>query len=84
MPKGSAQERVDNIRREGAAVKVTELNYDDTVRLLAKDAQQNGWVVIQDTAWPEYEEIPLWIMQGYSTMAEEALEKIPIAPTHGW
>jgi len=82
MPKGSVQERVDNIKHEGATVKVTELNYDDTVRLLAKDAKQNGWVVIQDTAWPEYEEIPLWIMQGYSTMAEEALEKMPIAPTH--
>jgi diaminopropionate ammonia-lyase len=82
MPKGSAQERVDNIRHEGAIVNVTDLNYDDTVRLLAKDAEKNGWVVIQDTAWPGYEKIPLWIMQGYSTMADEALGKMPIDPTH--
>lgn len=82
MPKGSVQARVDAIRHEGATVKVTDLNYDDTVRLLAEDASSKGWVIIQDTAWPNYEQIPLWIMQGYSTMADEALDKIPLTPTH--
>ncbi|MDD4319923.1 MAG: diaminopropionate ammonia-lyase [Acidaminococcaceae bacterium] len=82
MPKGSVQARVDAIKHEGATVKVTDLNYDDTVRLLAEDANTNGWVIIQDTAWPHYEQIPLWIMQGYSTMAAEALDKIPLIPTH--
>ena len=82
MPKGSAQVRVDAIRHEGAKVVVTDLNYDDTVRLLAKDASDNKWVIIQDTAWKGYEQVPLWIMQGYSTMATEALDKMPLAPTH--
>ena len=82
MPKGSAQVRVDAIRHEGAKVVVTDLNYDDTVRLLAKDASDNKWVIIQDTAWDGYEQVPLWIMQGYSTMAAEALDKMPLAPTH--
>ena len=41
MPKGSVQVRVDAIRHEGAKVLVTDLNYDDTVRLLAKDASDN-------------------------------------------
>ena len=82
MPKGSAQVRVDAIRHEGAKVVVTDLNYDDTVRLLAKDASDNKWVIIQDTAWKGYEQEPLWIMQGYSTMATEALDKMPLAPTH--
>ena len=82
MPQGAAKERVDAIRREGAEVRVTTMNYDDTVRLLARDAKNNDWVVVQDTAWPGYEEIPLWIMQGYTTMAEEALSKMPEQPTH--
>ena len=82
MPKGSVQVRVDAIRHEGAKVVVTDLNYDDTVRLLAKDASDNKWVIIQDTAWDGYEQVPLWIMQGYSTMAAEALDKMPLAPTH--
>ena len=31
-----------------------------------------GGVIVQDTAWDGYEEIPAWIMQGYGTMALEA------------
>ena len=31
-----------------------------------------GGVIVQDTAWEGYEEIPSWIMQGYGTMAMEA------------
>ena len=82
MPKGSAQTRVEAIAKEGAAVKITEFNYDDTVRMLVTDAADNGWTVVQDTAWPGYEEIPLWIMQGYTTMVGEALEAMPEPPTH--
>ena len=33
-------------------------------------------VVVQDTAWDGYEEIPSWIMQGYGTMAMEADEQL--------
>ncbi len=82
MPKGSAQARVEAIAKEGAAVKITESNYDDTVRMLVADAETNGWTVVQDTAWLGYEEIPLWIMQGYTTMVGEALEALPESPTH--
>lgn len=82
MPAGSTKERVDNITGEGATVKVTDRNYDETVRLLAKDAAANNWVVVQDTAWEDYTEIPLKIMQGYTTMVGEALDKLESAPTH--
>ena len=36
---------------------------------------ENG-VMVQDTAWEGYEEIPAWIMQGYGTMAMEANEQL--------
>jgi diaminopropionate ammonia-lyase len=29
-------------------------------------------MIIQDTAWPGYEEVPQWIVDGYSTLFEEA------------
>lgn len=58
MPKGSVSERVSNIRAQGAEVIVTDVNYDDTVRLVNALAQKNGWIVVQDTAWAGYEEIP--------------------------
>ena len=83
MPKGSAKSRFDNIAREGAQVTIEEVNYDDCVRMAAAEAArtENG-VVVQDTAWEGYEEIPSWIMQGYGTMAGEAAEQLGEKPTH--
>lgn len=83
MPKGSAKERLENIRKEGASADITAFNYDDTVRLASKMADENGYILTQDTAWEGYETIPLWIMQGYLTMAVEAYEQLDgVIPTH--
>ncbi|MCC1814310.1 pyridoxal-phosphate dependent enzyme, partial [Salmonella enterica subsp. enterica serovar Indiana] len=65
---------------------ITDLNYDDAVRLAHRMAQTKGWVLLQDTAWTGYEEIPTWIMQGYMTLAVEAYDQLaetnsPL-PTH--
>lgn len=83
LPKGAAQERVEAIEREGARAVVTEGNYDESVRLVAKHAKEKGWIVVQDTAWEGYEEIPHWIMQGYATLTKEIVEQIgETKPTH--
>ena len=85
MPKGTVPSRVDNIRSHGAVVEVTDLNYDDTVRLAGDMARSKGWHLIQDTAWEGYTDIPLWIMQGYMTMCTEAVEQMfaeGVRPTH--
>ncbi|WP_066320224.1 diaminopropionate ammonia-lyase [Bacillus sp. FJAT-29814] len=86
MPKGSSEIRLNNIRKEGAEAYITDLNYDDTVRLASQKAEENGWVLVQDTAWDGYEKIPTWIMQGYGTILDEAVEQIAEAgqdrPTH--
>ena len=77
MPKGSAKSRFDNIDKEGAKVTIEEVNYDDCVRMAAAEAAETKHgVVVQDTAWAGYEEIPAWIMQGYGTMANEAAEQL--------
>ena len=87
MPKGSAKMRFDNIAAEGAQVTIEEVNYDECVRIAAAEAARTEHgVVVQDTAWEGYEEIPGWIMQGYGTMAAEAAEQLRLAgilrPTH--
>lgn len=82
MPKGSALERLENIRAEGAEADIKDMNYDEAVRLAQKMAEEKGWVVVQDTAWEGYEDIPRWIMQGYTTMGHEIMEQIPEKPTH--
>ena len=82
MPRGSAPERLANIRAAGAEAEITTLNYDDTVRFAAKKAEEEGWILLQDTAWPGYETLPQYIMQGYTTMALEAVSQLGEKPTH--
>lgn len=83
MPKGSAAERLENIRKLGAVSDITEFYYDDTVRFAKQQAEENGWVLVQDTAWEGYETIPTYIMQGYLTMAAEAVQQLGgKKPTH--
>lgn len=87
MPKGTVQIRYDNIAKEGAQVTIEEVNYDACVRIAAKEASETEHgVIVQDTAWEGYEDIPAYIMQGYGTMAREAAEQFETAaggaPTH--
>ena len=86
MPKGSDSARVQNITATGAQCIVTELNYDATVELASELAEKNGWLLVQDTAWEGYEEIPRWIMQGYLSIATEIHEQLDQTgmepPTH--
>ena len=87
MPKGSVQIRFDNIAKEGAQVTIEDVNYDDCVRIAAKEAKETPHgVIVQDIAWEGYEDIPGYIMQGYGTMAHEAADQFLAAagqaPTH--
>lgn len=63
--------RVAALRSEGAFVTVTDADYDETVRRMAADAAAAGWTVVSDTAWGGYEQIPRWIMAGYTRILEE-------------
>jgi len=83
MPKGSAAPRIEAIREHGAAVEVIDGNYDDAVHLAAERAREPNWILVQDTAWEGYEDLPLRIIQGYLTIMDEALEQLnQEAPTH--
>lgn len=86
MPKGSSQIRLENIRSAGAESSITEFNYDDAVRFTLQQANRFGWIVVQDTAWEGYVEVPTWIMQGYTSLVAESLEQLSsqgiVKPTH--
>lgn len=78
--------RIRTIEGNGARVVVVDGNYDDAVRQVELDAQRNGWQIISDTSWEGYEDIPTWVMQGYSTMFSEVQEQLAAQglskPTH--
>jgi diaminopropionate ammonia-lyase len=70
-PSGPAPARVKAIELEGAKVIVVAGDYDAAVRAAGTAARDNGWVLVQDTAWDGYTQIPAWIMAGYVTMLRE-------------
>ena len=74
MPENTVPARIENIRSENAEVIIVDGNYDEAVRRCAADAEKHGWQIISDTSWPGYEEIPRWIMAGYTTMFREIHE----------
>jgi diaminopropionate ammonia-lyase len=84
--KATSQARIDAIKANGARVVVVDGTYDDAVRQVTQDAAANGWQVISDTSWEGYEDIPTWVMQGYTTLLNEAQEQLVaqgiVKPTH--
>lgn len=84
MPRGTARERLDNILALGADASITDLSYDEDVVLAAKHARENGWLLIQDTSWDGYEEVPARIMEGYTTIGFEIMQQLSgmPKPTH--
>ena len=82
LPKESTKARLEAIRNEGAHAEIKDMNYDATVKLSADLAKEKGYVIVQDTAWQGYEEIPLWIMQGYAAIAKEIADETKEVPTH--
>jgi diaminopropionate ammonia-lyase len=66
------------ITSEGAHAVELKLPYDDVVAAAAAYAlsKGEGVVLVQDTAWPGYEEVPQWIVDGYSTLFEETDEQL--------
>jgi diaminopropionate ammonia-lyase len=83
MPRGTTPARLKNVQNLGAEASIIDGNYDDAVRLAARHAACRQWLLIQDTSWPGYEEIPTRAMQGYLTMFAEAFDQLAgVTPTH--
>lgn len=70
VPSGTADARIDAIASEGARVVVADGGYDDAVALSAQEAGPRC-LVISDTSWPGYADVPRWVIEGYGTMFVE-------------
>ncbi|NDU74279.1 diaminopropionate ammonia-lyase [Actinomadura sp. DSM 109109] len=77
VPRGVHPEAVAAIRAEGAAVTEVPAPYDEAVRAAAGAAASDpSALLVQDTAWPGYERVPRWIVEGYSTLFAEIDEQL--------
>jgi diaminopropionate ammonia-lyase len=70
VPEDMVTARREAIAREGAEIIVVEGTYDDAVERSAAEEGERG-LVVSDMAWPGYEQIPSWVIEGYSTMLWE-------------
>jgi len=70
VPSAMVEARRAAIAGEGARVQVVDGTYDDAVEQAAALAGPDR-LVIQDTAWPGYETVPAWVIEGYATIGAE-------------
>jgi diaminopropionate ammonia-lyase len=70
VPAGTAQARIDAIASESARVEVVDGTYDDAIAASAALADADH-LVISDTSWDGYEDVPRAVIDGYSTMFHE-------------
>lgn len=72
IPAGLSRSAIDGIRGEGADLVETDSVYDDVVIAAAESTEGDPFdVLIQDTAWEGYMEVPQWIVDGYGTLFSE-------------
>ena len=70
---------------EAYAAKVIRItgNYDESVRQAAVDAELHGRVIISDTSYEGYTEVPANVALGYTVMLSETVEQLNgVIPTH--
>jgi diaminopropionate ammonia-lyase len=71
VPSGVHPVAIAAIAAEGAQVTEVATTYDQAVLLAAEAARAPSAALVQDTAWPGYEQVPSWIVEGYSTLFAE-------------
>ena len=70
------------LRDLGAEVVRAGSDYEGSMTAAIQAAEENGWILLSDTSWPGYFDIPHRLMEGYLIMAEEAARQMPEPPTH--
>jgi diaminopropionate ammonia-lyase len=67
----------------GAEVIRINGNYDESVRLADSEAKANGRIIVSDTSYEGYMEVPKDVALGYTVMLAEAVEQLDgDIPTH--
>lgn len=84
LPSNTPHHRLEAIEALGARTVSVDGSYDEAVAVAAREAERKGWLVVADTTYPGYENVPRHIMQGYTVIAGEVLEQLPpgLLPTH--
>lgn len=74
-------ERETAIAAYGAQIVRITGNYDESVEEAASLAEHNSWLVVSDTSYEGYQDIPRDVMQGYGTIPAEIIEELQAQST---
>ena len=77
-----SEDVADRLRARGARVLRAGRDYDASMRAVAADAQEQGWVLLSDSSWPGYVEVPAGVMEGYLAMGAEITDELERPATH--
>ncbi len=72
----------DRLRAQNAQVVRAGADYAASMEAANQAAQENGWILLSDSSWEGYIDLPHLLMEGYLQMAVEAAEQCAEAPTH--
>lgn len=76
VPKDTTKARIEAIENEGAIVEKIDGNYEEASSIAQRMSKKNGWQLVQDASWENYEEVPAYIMAGYFTHFKELEDNI--------
>ncbi len=77
-----SETRADEMRKLGAEVTRVKGNYESSLDECIKQSKENGWEIVQDVAWEDYQKVPKLTMAGYSVMIEEISKQTDHYITH--
>ena len=72
----------DRLRAQNATVVRQGVDYAASMEAAMTAATENNWILLSDSSWDGYFELPRILMEGYLQMAAEAVAQCPHAPTH--
>ncbi|KAG9521413.1 tryptophan synthase beta subunit-like PLP-dependent enzyme, partial [Aureobasidium melanogenum] len=71
VPKTMDEATRDKLRSEDALVNVVNGSYDDSIAATMRESEKSGALLVMDTSWEGYSQIPRWVVDGYATMHTE-------------
>ena len=66
-----SEARADEMRKLDAEIIRVKGNYEKSLEACISNSKANGWKIVQDVAWENYETVPKLTMAGYSMMIKE-------------
>ena len=74
--------RAEEMRKLGAEIIRVKGNYEKSLEECINQSNKNGWEIVQDVAWENYENVPKLTMAGYSVMIKEISNQTDQYITH--